>query len=666
MVVCSLLLAISCSETLFAAREAVTSSSLEHSAEGEQQRMWSLLESVYQRLQLRAERGGDMHVARQILTEGCETRHPEAIEAYQLRAQAEEEAEDLGLRFNGSFSSGKLTDDDEPTAYLELSWDVLRQGYRANSNRAEALYREARLAELRGEMEAQKREQFCRRYALARSFAGLKSQLLTLNLEITEPIYKIERRAYFKGWSLLDDFLVSESELDIIRRELAYLHSSPEFDANIVALQNPPVIDVDMVAIAEAVRNDERLHELSLTEQQALEYYDKAAQKSRLRLFLRSEFDRPTGDNYQTDLVAGLRFSIPLDGHSEEPLRYGLLRVREEAELQAWERLVRARGRYVEVREQMERVVAQQYRYIRAYERIRRSMAAHALGDDDNLAVTITRMRTALAAAVELVQAKEELYRRVNEVLRSARLDFNPDYIQVSHLHSDRYRAREGERSIYLWSKAFNETPNSQILDFLVAKGVNGALLSGGRKTDAEKAARFLESARRMDISVESVVGEKEWVLPGQHARAAVIAAVAAERTGAVHLDVEPQVFDDFKEHKEAYIEDYVTMLRAVRETVQERQLSVALPVYWSAQQYHETGVIADDIYLMAYGSDKPEVVARRLAVAFGAIPLAKIVVALRVDDFEDEWAMEQMVDELRLRLGVRRFAWHQFGSFVK
>jgi hypothetical protein len=83
-------------------------------------------------------------------------------------------------------------------------------------------------------------------------------------------------------------------------------------------------------------------------------------------------------------------------------------------------------------------------------------------------------------------------------------------------------------------------------------------------------------------------------------------------------------------------------------------------------ETYEKVGQLADTVYIMSYGSEKSDTIIRRLKPVLGSLPSEKAVVVLRVDDFEDEWAMEGAMEQIYARTGIHRFAIHQFKTFLK
>jgi hypothetical protein len=419
-----------------------------------------------------------------------------------------------------------------------------------------------------------------------------------------------------------------------------------------------------MQKITDAIRNDPRYSQITSLEKESLHFSEKNNHQNRLRFFLRQGIDVDTGSN--SDLSAGVRFTIPLEKRKKEPTHYKLLELEERQKIETWERLANTRAAYAEVREQMERVLKQQYRYLRARERVRRSLAQRRLSsDDDRLPVAITRVRSLLDSAIELAQAKEELYRRANEVFLAANLEYQPGFIKIVHLRDEEYRARTGKRMVYLWSPGFNNTPNAQIIEFMRAKGVSTLALSAGKKTNRGKMKAFLRAAHSRELKVEAITGSNNWIFPRNHKKAATQSAIIAEMTGNIHLDIEPHTMDGYHQNREEYLDNYINMLDQVSKATMGHTLSIAVPMHWPAEYYSKAVNYAGKIYIMAYGTNDVEKLVSRLNTSVQNLPKSKITIVLRIQDFNNEWEMEKMFDALSYRLGIQQFGIHQFREYM-
>ena len=107
-------------------------------------------------------------------------------------------------------------------------------------------------------------------------------------------------------------------------------------------------------------------------------------------------------------------------------------------------------------------------------------------------------------------------------------------------------------------------------------------------------------------------------------------------------------------------------MLRAIREQSPDVALTVAVPFHWPEHIYAELNVLVDRVYIMAYGSTKPDTIIRRLQPALKSIDPEKIVTVLRITDFSDEWEIEKMITTLQQQTGLNNFSLHTFRRFIK
>ncbi len=632
--------------------------------------LWALLEHTYQKLQSRMNESGDPDIAGQLLSSHCKGKTLDNWESKLLRAKAKAMANKKGLEFRAGYStSGFDNVNQDPRSYLELSWDVLRNGYFDYRQRADILTRKAQIADIQA-IQKQHRESYrCRRYQIATQFADLYTNLLTLKLLIMEPVHNIERRAYFKGWSYLDDYLVAAQDINLLRRELNYLNSDPDLDLTISSnIINPPVMDIDIQSLLSAIRTDQQHKKITLLEQAILKKDEQSQEKKRLRLFLRQDVDVANNNRNENNLVAGFRIYVPLEWNKNQTFDYKKKMLDESADNVIWERINRTKQAYTEQREQMQRVIKKYFQYQQSFERARRTFVAHGIGDDVDIAVAIMRMRALLSSAIELIRAKQSLYRHINNVLLTSGLSYDSSYLKPVSLHALDNRVRSGSRSIYLWSNAFNQMPNQQIMDFLHAKGIDRVLISAGKNTNRPKLDKFIRLTNHSTVKkvrIELIIGANQWVFPKNHERAASTAGIVAEKTGAIHLDIEPHTFDDYQHNPDSFLNNYISMLRKIRDAIDNRHLSISVPMSWPKPIYKEISQLADTVYIMAYGDKRISKLEKRLAKSISQLPPYKAVIVLRTADFVDEWALEQAFDKLRYKLGITQFAIHSFRSFV-
>lgn len=639
----------------------------------EQASLWNTLEDAVHGID-RLMTVADGDAIKGLLSSECRgMQTPEFMASKAMKKRAEMADRDNGLELRGGYTLGSLNDsltDEQGRAYLELSWDVLREGYRARNDQAEAMRKQADVIRLQGEVERHKRIYRCRRLTIANTFATLRVGLLAEKLRFLVPVHEIERRAYFKGWSHLDDLLVSDGELRALRGSVQRLNDPNLLDTGKIDQQPvfPPAIDVDLDGILHAIQSDDRDEHLYLAARQAAYFKARANnQKDRLRLFLRNSFTQGNRQFRNEGLAAGIRFAMPLSRQSLEGLDDQLDSIENRHGLEAWRRVNRTRLAYIELHEQLERTTEQHFRYLRAENRARRSLSGRLFdASQAELITAIVRTRTLIDAAMEYVKAVEETYQRVNEIFLQARVSFDPALVKHLNLPDTAYRARTGERSLYLWSKTFNQLPNTQLLRLADVKGIDEIILSAGKKLNRKKADHLIRLARRNGIDVSLMLGDASWIFSEKHQAAITRSVLAAEMTGRLHLDIEPHTLEDYKENRSEYLSAYLGLLRKIRQVLPpEYKLSVSVPVHWENQVYKELADLADSVYLMAYETDSFNTINKRINPILKAIPKEQVALALRPQDFEDEWHMENIIDKIHDRWGISRFAIHDTRTYI-
>ncbi len=629
------------------------------------EQLWFLFDTVYASLQNHMHETINDDSVSTILGGDCEAEWNNTFHIKALLSEADNVDANNGLSLRGGYSTSGIEEDSSNygDAYIELSWDVLKGGFREHNLKADRIRRQAEIITLESERKRLAIEYRCRQFDIGRQFIALESSLLSLKLKLMEPVYKVEKKAYFSGWRSFDAFLVSEKDVRLTRNRLEHIHGNPFWRGTATEKLNPPVIDIDILAIIEAIKNDHRAQRIKQLEQRNV--LDKYTLKddNRLRFFLRHEHHSQRQD--ENNFVAGLRFTIPLNAKNTDTQDFKTSQMDSEASYAAWKRIDKTRIAYERLRIQLERVVKQQYRYLKSKERVRRIQVGKSLDKNLKLAVAITRLRTHLDAAIELIQSKRELYRSVNEVFLVSGISFDEQFIKVSPLKVADYRARPGDRSIYIWSKRFNAMPNSQIIHFLEAKSIKRVLISAGKKTDHNKLNQFIETAQKENIVVEAIIGDNNWLFPKNHERAVAATAVAMERFPIIHFDIEPQAMDVSKQLKRQYVDYYLDLLKDVKKSLPDGYLTVAVPFHWPDNVYQQLNHLSNQLYVMAYGTNKVETIIRRMERIAKHVPLENLTVVLRTGDFKSEWALEQAIVAIQQETGINNFSFHQLDTFI-
>lgn len=587
-----------------------------------------------------------------------------------LREQAQIEGKARGLELRGALSTGSLDGSDNDAGLergrgnVELSWDLLSGGYLQSKSRSATLKVRAREADLLQEFVELQREYRCRQLAIRRFFGSRQMQALDKQMQFLQAVYTIERRAYFRQWSFLDDYLVSEQDLVLAREDFMHLATDPFLDQVVPSWSLPPLINVDLAALVERIEHDPLQNDLLQTQKTLIEAEDRDIWHDKFRVYLRQEMGIDGDEENET--IAGLRFRIPLHSRQDEVKQLEHQRLEKRGQARLWDRVATTRIVYGELREQLKRTLRQHYRHQRADERFRRTMSLLTHKDERLLTAAITRMKTWMEARLELIGAIEVLYSKVNRVLATARVPFTADLISVVSLLPHLDRARYGHRSLYLWSDAFHDLENNDIAAFLEAKNITTLLLSTGKNGDRIKQRQLIRLLATKGIEVTPIRGDNSWLFPDKQLAAVEKIVIAAELTGRVHLDIEPHTLPDYAANKKSYLSTYLELIGLVKERLLDRELSLAVPFHWPDEVFRSLGETADGLYLMAYGTIKAQTMIRRIKRVLAVVPRDKLTVVLNAKEFPDEWAMEQMVNAIAAETGISHFGIHHFDRYLQ
>jgi hypothetical protein len=630
------------------------------------EQMWEWANDTYLLTQNTIEKEETIFAAAQILGQSCNINVVVPNNSEDLLQEARYWEKNYGFELRGGLTSGDLDDseiDGGGVSYLELSWDVLDNGYKEFDYKAQDLKRRAELEKISAQLEEIANRYRCRGYQIGKSFVGIEAKIATAKLVLMESVYKIEQEAYFDGGSDFDEFLVSEEALFTLRRRLEELNAPHNYEQAAFDVRNLPAFDINIEKVLQSIAADPRFRSVVDLQQQRIATSNPYQDGKRLRLFVRKEFDILSSN--RDDLVAGLRFAVPLVFADKPNYQNKLRQLEADRSLDEWERVTRVRQVYQSFRQQTERVISQNYRYLRSKERMRRVFSRKAMGDPLVLQAVIARLVNYVDTSLELIAVKQGLFERANALFLTSRMDFSPEYIRPLPMSIENYRARPYSRGVYVWSAAFNRLSNEQLLLLLQTKSFTRVMLSYSKMSDKEKLTEFVQSAKERGVEIEFMLSDNQWVYERNHLNAAKTVAALTTQTEHIHLDIEPQALDSYSDNKAQYQESFIAMLKAIRQQSPDIYLSISVPFHWELETYIDAEALTDNIVVMNYENDNVDTLVRRMKRIRQVVPKTKIAMAVRPKDFPSNFALEETLRLVNKATGVDEFVMHKLADLV-
>lgn len=595
-----------------------------------------------------------------------------AAEADLYTARADARARDFGLGLEAGVR-GDFADDpaDEgfPGAYVGLSWEVLQSGLFENRKLTDLYRIRSEAAMLESQVEELREANRCRALAGSLAFAPLARTLLDQKAEAVGLLTDAYREAYLSGFGDLESVLAAEQEAARTESEIASLDALRRLELDSLATVRafPPAVDLDIQALLARHGATGPQYDLVQLREQEIRLQRRVDSRTRLRLYMRYGV-RPRDNGPDANgFVGGVVFRMPLFQGNNAGVEAEIEAARRRTGFDTDGRREAMLSAHARFRDRLSTSIRRHYAYLESYERVRRSVARWRVEPEGaDLAEALDRLVALHNAALDRSLALRDLYGAASEVFVAAQQPFDVSLLRPMDLPDTGYRARSGGRSLYVWSSAFNQYANEYLIELARAKGFSRLAVSAGRAAQADKLARFRDAADDAGIRVELTLSTNAWLTPeGRDAVGERISGLDTEGVD-VHLDVEPQMLDSFRENPDSLLEAWLDVVARAREALDPSSaLTVSVPVWWPTEIYARAAESADLLYLMAYEEPDATVVARRVQPIADTVPADRLVLALRAQDFETEWDMDLVFAHVAASTGIRAGAVHDLSRFM-
>jgi hypothetical protein len=268
---------------------------------------------------------------------------------------------------------------------------------------------------------------------------------------------------------------------------------------------------------------------------------------------------------------------------------------------------------------------------------------------------------------VEMVDLKKDMYLKMLKIFMY--LDVNDPNMFVKVLNPQDFGKKFfGNRNLYIWSEMFNQMANDQLLAFLKNNDVKEVLLSPGTQVDNAKVSDFVVKAYTQGMKVHLMIGDNNLLNADANQRLRTkLEMVKGLPVEGLHLDVEPQAMDDYKQNTQAYNDKLVDVLAQARIICDEQnlKLSASVPLSFDQTMLNRVYDKCDKVYLMAYEHPDIDYVKRKTADAL-SISVQKSIIALSPSDFDDRLSLELFIERLLIDLKLETVAIHDLRRLVE
>lgn len=585
---------------------------------------------------------------------------------------------DYGLRvsayYNYNFKPGFSGEEDvyyKQRAYLGLDWNLLGNGgLFANQMQAKELESALKVEQFDRSQQAA-RDNFLYRYNyLIYVFNSEKLRLISNRIALLQGLEKIYRELFYirrVDWEDVLKVRGLESRMKAIQRgyndyNYQLAHQLPAYEELPAGKDSLPFLDVDparMMALYETHSVDSLKDAVYLANIRA-KY--KSLEGWMIRPFVRYNFQQGVSDSWRKYGSAGLSAAVPL--------RFGPSRNRV---TEAAEVLYEAKEKNTVSQRKLDLFnyfYDHQYKKYQLFEfyfkraqieeRIRKQKSFLILKNPAFSPVQLlTDIDQKLAVETELTDLKKEMYLDILKI--QSVLNDVPVTSFTKPLEMDEYVKRfPGKRAVYIWSKTFCQMDLHNLITDLDMNETREVLLSPGKSCADSKLSTFLKQAKAEGIEVQDLIGNNQLLFDSAEQINQRLQQAADEGFDGIHLDVEPQAlpqWDSLKEEYLARLVDLYSKAHAFADS-QHLKLSVSIPVFFPENYLKEIYRNVDQVFLMAYGSNKPSIIIRRISEEV-AIDPHKTVLAVRPSDFVNRLQMESVIEKVLDSTGIRKVAIH-------
>jgi hypothetical protein len=569
---------------------------------------------------------------------------------------------------------------------IGLRWDVLKDGILESKHKAQALKDKLKLYKLKQANKKQNHEFSLMFNRIINTFNKAKLRQLKRRKRLLKKQLKIDRQRFQNNQILYEEVINTKSKL----RETEQMTANvKQYNNNVnpkvpspVKAKALPILDIYLDSVLADIKEPSRADSILELKRNIQKQKIHPATEISLTPYVRNNIYYSSDEN-NTEISEdqsgvrqfyswGLSFQLPLkpDEDPERNLQKARLdRAKSKIKAQKEVKTKQALNTYYEYQYALNDYIEFYHKKAALTEKVRQQQARRRINDQSHSPVRMLRYGLQIAEVnFELADLQQRMYIKLLNLQQHLTTRSLEDVVN-KHPVKDQVERFQSKRSMYIWSDAFLNHPNTQLISLLNVNQVGRVMLSLGKNNQAlPKAKRFIRQAKKNQIGVALMVGNNQLYQPANHQKLSALVQEAVELgVDALHLDVEPHALDQWDNARLEMQDDYLTMTQKARKlsAAEGLQLGLSVPIWYDARLLEKLYKNCDRLTLMAY--ERTEVL--RLEKSLKQIKDSysnKTVVALRPADFGSMPTFYKFMKNLNSKTKIGRFAIHDLGSLQK
>ncbi|GET28245.1 hypothetical protein SD074_04470 [Prolixibacter sp. SD074] len=589
---------------------------------------------------------------------------------------------DYGLRiagyYNYNFKPGFADEEDvyyRQRAYIGLDWNLLgNSGLFGNQLKAKELESALQVDQLNRSQQTARNNFLYRYNYLIYVFNSEKLQLVANRLDLLQGLEKIYHELFYIRRVSWEDVLKVkglESQMKSIQRsynDYNYQldHQLPAYGELPAEKDSLPFLDVDpakMMVLYETHSVDSLKNAVYLAN--IREKY-RSLEGWIVRPFIRYNFQQGVNDSWRKYGSAGVSAAIPLRfGPSRDRVAEAEEILYESKEKdQISQRKLDLFNYFYDHQYKKYQLLEFYFKRAQIDERIRKQQVFLQLKNPAFSPVQLlVDIDQKLAVETELVDLKKEMYLDILKI--QSVLNDVPVTLFTQPMEMNEYVKRfPGKRAVYIWSNTFCRKDIHTLIADLDMNETREVLLSPGQPCATGKLTAFLNQTKAAGIEVYDLIGNNQLIFDSTEEINQRLQEAVDKGFSGIHLDVEPQALPEWDSLKEEYLAKLVELYSKAHAFAVSHNLKfcVSIPVFFPENYVQEIYRNSDQVFLMAYGSNKPSTIIRRISGEV-AIDPQKTVLAVSPTDFVTRLQMESVIEKVLDSTGIRKVAIHDLKS---